>query len=151
MLLFKKKFLEAIRQGEKTQTIRLWKYCRMRAGQRSYIPGVGYIRVEAVDPVRLEELNDCDAQPDGFATAELLRREIALLYGDVQAEGIGAYRIVFRVLDAAEQAACRDERKQRRAAEPRPKRGVNKRAEGPASESDPEPTQQISNAGNDLD
>jgi hypothetical protein len=116
MLLFKKKFLEAIRQGTKTQTIRLWKFCRMRAGQRSYIPGVGYIRVETVEPVRLEELEDRDAQPDGFATADLLRREIADLYGDAQAEGYGAYRIVFRVLDADEQAICREQKQARRAA-----------------------------------
>ncbi|HEX4148041.1 MAG TPA: ASCH domain-containing protein [Pirellulales bacterium] len=114
MLLFKKKFLEAIRQGEKTQTIRLWKHCRMRSGQRSYIPGVGYIRVEAVEPVELERLEDRDARPDGFATAELLRCEIAQLYGDVQSAGYGAYRIVFRVLDAAEQESCRQERLERR-------------------------------------
>ena len=31
MLLFKKKFLPAIRAGQKTQTIRLWKYRRLRA------------------------------------------------------------------------------------------------------------------------
>ena len=55
MLLFKKRFLEAIRAGQKTQTIRLWKHVRMRAGQRSYIPGAGYIRVTAVEEVRLEE------------------------------------------------------------------------------------------------
>ena len=58
MLLFKKRFLPAIRSGEKTQTIRLWKYRRMCAGQRSYIPGAGYIRVMAVDEVRLEALGD---------------------------------------------------------------------------------------------
>ncbi|HEY5315095.1 MAG TPA: ASCH domain-containing protein [Pirellulales bacterium] len=116
MLLFKKKFLEAIRQGEKTQTIRLWKHCRMRAGQRSYIPGVGYIRVETVEPVLLDQLDDRDAQPDGFATADLLRREIAQLYGDVGAEGYGAYRIVFRVLDAEEQAACCQQRRERKSA-----------------------------------
>jgi hypothetical protein len=116
MLLFKKKFLEAIRQGEKTQTIRLWKFCRMRAGQRSYIPGVGYIRVETVEPVQLDQLDDRDAQPDGFATADLLRREIAQLYGDVRAEGYAAYRIVFRVLDADEQAVCREQRRERKTA-----------------------------------
>ena len=48
MLLFKKKFLPAIRSGEKTQTIRLWNVCRMKSGQRSYIPGAGYIRLALV-------------------------------------------------------------------------------------------------------
>ena len=39
VLLFNKRFLPAIRCGQKTQTIRLWRHRRMRAGQRSYIPG----------------------------------------------------------------------------------------------------------------
>ncbi len=39
MLLFKKKFLAAIREGSKTQTIRLWKHRRMRAGQVTVKPG----------------------------------------------------------------------------------------------------------------
>lgn len=95
MLLFKKKFLAAIRAGEKTQTIRLWKYRRMKVGQRSYIPGVGYIRVTAVDEVELAELTDADARPDGFATAEALQDEIARLYPTQLAEGYRAYRIVF--------------------------------------------------------
>jgi hypothetical protein len=98
MLLFKKKFLPAIRSGEKTQTIRLWKYRRMRSGQRSYIPGVGYIRVTAVDEVELDRLTDEDARPDGFDTAEALREEIARLYPKQLAEGYQAYRIAFELL-----------------------------------------------------
>jgi hypothetical protein len=47
MFLFKKRFLDAIRRGEKTQSIRLWKHRRMKAGQRSYVPGAGPIRVLA--------------------------------------------------------------------------------------------------------
>ena len=82
MLLFKKKFLPAIRSGEKTQTIRLWKYRRMKTGQRSYIPGAGYIRVVSVEEVELDNLTDDDARPDGFDTAEQLRQEIARLYDD---------------------------------------------------------------------
>jgi hypothetical protein len=97
MLLFKKKFLAAIRGGEKTQTIRLWKYRRMRPGQRSYIPGAGYIRVTAVDEVQLASLTDADAQPDGFETAEQLRTELARLYPQQLAAGHKAYRVVFRL------------------------------------------------------
>ena len=97
MLLFKKKFLQAIRAGEKTQTIRLWKHRRMRAGQRSYIPGVGYIRVTAVEEVELDRLTDADARPDGFESADLLRAEIARLYPQQLAAGYRAYRIVFEL------------------------------------------------------
>ena len=97
MLLFKKKFLPAIRSGEKTQTIRLWKHRRMRAGQRSYIPGVGHIRVKAVEPVELDRLTDADARPDGFQNARQWREEIARLYPEQLAAGYRAYRVVFEL------------------------------------------------------
>jgi hypothetical protein len=97
MLLFKKKFLPAIRSGEKTQTIRLWKHRRMRAGQRSYIPGVGAIHVTFVEEVELGRLSDADARPDGFASADQLRAEIAQLYPQQLAAGYRAYRIVFEL------------------------------------------------------
>lgn len=99
MLLFKKKFLPAIRQGEKTQTIRLWKWRMMRAGQRSYIPGAGYIRIDQVEQVRLEDLTDQDAIPDGFATADALRTEINEIYAEKVAAGYQAYRVVFHLLE----------------------------------------------------
>ncbi len=102
MLLFKKRFLPAIRSGQKTQTIRLWRYRRMRAGQRSYIPGAGYIRVTAVDEVQLADLTDADARPDGFETAAALRAEIAALYPQQLAAGHRAYRIVFELIPGEE-------------------------------------------------
>ena len=101
MLLFKKRFLPAIRCGQKTQTIRLWRYRRMRAGQRSYIPGAGYIRITAVDEVCLADLTDADARPDGFETADQLRAEVAQLYPAQLAAGHRAYRIVFELVPAA--------------------------------------------------
>jgi hypothetical protein len=103
MLLFKKKFLSAIRAGRKTQTIRLWKYRRMRPGQRSYIPGAGYIRVTAVEKVRLDELTDEDARLDGFETADQLRAEIGQLYGQPRSAGHHAYRVAFHLLPPQEQ------------------------------------------------
>lgn len=102
MLLFKKKFLPAIRAGEKTQTIRLWKHRRMRAGQRSYIPGAGYIRVLSVDEVDLDELTEDDARRDGFASLEALRAEIEGLYGPQIAAGYRAYRVCFRLMAKGE-------------------------------------------------
>jgi len=103
MLLFKKRFLPAIRQGEKTQTIRLWKHPRMRSGQRSYIPGAGYIRVTAVEEVKLDELCDEDALPDGFDSAEQLREELRRLYPEQLAGGHRAFRVAFRLLPPEEQ------------------------------------------------
>jgi hypothetical protein len=98
MLLFKKKFLPAIRGGEKTQTIRLWKHRRMKPGQRSYIPGVGPIRVEAVEEIDLDELSDEDAQPDGFDSADALRAELEHLYPEQLKAGYQAYRVVFELV-----------------------------------------------------
>ncbi|TWT42773.1 ASCH domain protein [Botrimarina hoheduenensis] len=95
MLLFKRKFLEAIRAGEKTQTIRLWKHRMMRTGQRSYIPGVGPIRITLVNSVELENLTDEDARPDGFDTADALRAELHTIYGDKLAAGYQTFRVVF--------------------------------------------------------
>ncbi|HMO86572.1 MAG TPA: ASCH domain-containing protein [Lacipirellulaceae bacterium] len=97
MLLFKKKFLPAIRSGEKTQTIRFWKHRQMRAGQRSYIPGAGYVQVDAVDEVRLDQLTDADAVPDGFPTAEALRQELAAIYGEKLAAGYKTFRVRFHL------------------------------------------------------
>ena len=110
MLLFKKKFLEAIRHGEKTQTIRLWDRPRMKPGQRSYIPGIGYISILAVDPVELDRLTDADARPDGFASAALLREEIRSLYAEKLQKGFLAFRIRFAVFPPKEQQRMAEER-----------------------------------------
>ena len=116
MLLFKKKFMAAIRSGEKTQTVRLWKWRRMRPGQRSYIPGAGYIRVEAVDEVALAELTDDDAKRDGFESAALLRAEIERLYPNLGQQGTHRpYRIRFVLLPPEEQVKEREITRKRKA------------------------------------
>jgi hypothetical protein len=102
MLLFKKKFLDAIRQGTKTQTIRLWTHRMMRAGQRSYIPGAGYIRIESVEQVALEELTEEDALRDGFDSLVALKAEIASIY-ESTAAGKKPFRIRFVLLPPEEQ------------------------------------------------
>ena len=113
MLLFKKKFLEAIRSGEKTQTVRLWKRCMFRAGQPSYIPGAGYIRITEVDRVELDELTDDDARPDGFPTIESLRTEIATLYPQPWPEGLAAYRVRFHIMNDRELAEYKADKAKR--------------------------------------
>lgn len=112
MLLFKKKFLAAIRSGEKTQTIRLWKRRCMRGGQRSHIPGIGAVEIVSVTPVEIDQLTDADAIPDGFPTADALRSELASLYGEKLSAGYATYRVVFRLprAEGAEQpGAIRNE------------------------------------------
>ena len=99
MLLFKKKFLDDIRSGAKTQTIRLWKHRMMRSGQRSYIPGIGPIRITTVEAVEIDKLSDADAIPDGFPTAAALRKELRTIYAEKLAEGHQAYRVVFECVE----------------------------------------------------
>lgn len=108
MLLFKKKFLPAIRSGEKTQTIRLWKWRMMRPGQRSYIPGAVYIAIDRVEQVAIADLTDEDAVPDGFSTADALRRELSDIYGEKLAAGYQTFRVVFRVTEPTTSRSKRD-------------------------------------------
>ena len=110
MLLFKKKFLEQIKCGEKTQTIRLWHHCRMRSGQRSYVPGVGYISIESVESVELARLTDADAELDGFPSADLLRREIHTLYAADTRKELIPFKIRFSVYPPREQQRMSKER-----------------------------------------
>lgn len=112
MLLFKKKFLDAIRSRQKTQTVRLWKWRKMKAGQRSYIPGAGYIQIAAVDEVALDRLTDDDARLDGFDSAAALRLEIQQLYPKQLAAGYRAFRIRFTLLPPDVQREMRLAKKQ---------------------------------------
>ncbi|MCL2306399.1 MAG: ASCH domain-containing protein [Planctomycetaceae bacterium] len=114
MLLFKKKFIEPILLGDKTQTIRLWRYRRMRTGQRSYIPGVGYIMIDSVDPIRLDELTDADARLDGFPDATSLQAELQILYAEELQRGFQAFRVRFTRLPEKEQQRIKLERKKQK-------------------------------------
>jgi hypothetical protein len=115
MLLFKKKFLEQIRRGEKTQTIRLWKHRKMKPGQRSYIPGIGYIAIVSVEPMELARLTDEDALLDGFPSADLLRKEIRSLYTAEMRKKLTPFRIRFLVyLPKEQQNITKERQKQKR-------------------------------------
>ncbi len=81
MLMFKKKFLDAIRAGKKTQTLRYWKRLRIHSNQKSFIPGIGPVWIDSVDEVSIDNLTDDDAIPDGFASIEELKNEINNIYG----------------------------------------------------------------------
>jgi hypothetical protein len=131
MLLFKKKFLDAIRNGSKTQTVRLWKACRLRTDGLCYVPGIGYTRITDVAEVALDELTDEDAILDGFPSAEALLTEIRTLYADRVDAGYRAFRIRFHVLEAAEAAVERERaraKKQSRVRSSAPKSASSRRS-----------------------
>ena len=100
-LFFKKPLQDAIREGRKRTTIRRWPPGRpgVRAGQRVYSPGLGWLTIERVERVELEKLGDADAKADGFDTAAGLRQVLVSLYPHHAADGKGWFRVRFKVAD----------------------------------------------------
>ena len=100
-LFFKKPLQDAIRQGRKRTTIRRWRDGKpaVRAGQRVYSPGLGWLKIERVERVDLEALADADARADGFETAAGLREVLLGLYPQHAADGKGWFRVSFKAAD----------------------------------------------------
>src|SRR4051812_4479977 len=88
-LLFKKRFVEAIRAGEKTTTIRRWPTCRLNAGERVFSQGIGYLIVESAKPIDLKRLRRTDARADGFETLAELREALHAFYPEAQKDRDG--------------------------------------------------------------
>ena len=77
-LYFKKCFHAAVRDGRKTTTLRRWAARRVKAGGTARSrPGVGWLRVEAVERVVWEELTGADARADGFDSLAALAEAVA--------------------------------------------------------------------------
>ena len=98
-LFFKKPLQVAIREGRKRTTIRRWPAGRpaMRAGQRVFSPGLGWLAIDAVEAVDLASLCDDDARADGFDTAVDLREVLLSLYPHHAADGKRWFRVAFQV------------------------------------------------------
>ena len=95
MILFKRKFQEAIRSGAKTQTIRFWRQALARPGELHKVPGVGYLRIREVAEVSVEALTEADARADGFESLAALKEELGRLYGGALRDGRRCFRIAF--------------------------------------------------------
>jgi hypothetical protein len=81
LLLFKKEFRAAIREGRKRTTLRRWKVARVRAGSRAFAPGVGWLVIEEVESIEhLRLLKIEDARADGFASRAQMTRALRELY-----------------------------------------------------------------------
>ena len=98
-LFFKKPLQVAISEGRKHTTIRRWPAARpgLRAGQRVFSPGLGWLAIDAVEPVDLESLADDDAVADGFDTAAALRHVLLSLYPGHADDGKDWFRVRFSV------------------------------------------------------
>jgi hypothetical protein len=102
MLFFQAKFLDLIRRGRKTQTIRLWRRPRVKVGQSAYVPGLAPARllITAVDALpSLRALTAADARADGFTNCRALRAEIARLYKGIT--GRQLFRVRFQYVPNA--------------------------------------------------
>jgi hypothetical protein len=100
-ILFKKPFKAAILAGRKTTTLRRWRVCRLKAGDRVRVPGVGELILQAVEPVEWESLTDADAQADGFESMSELSRVIRRIYPNLHGDGKSWFRIKFRAAAAS--------------------------------------------------
>jgi hypothetical protein len=99
-LFFKKPMQEAIREGRKRTTLRRWARPLVRAGAEAYAPGVGWLAIESVESVELEDLSDADAVADGFDSRARLMSALDVLYPDQRCDGKRWFIIRFTVARA---------------------------------------------------
>lgn len=113
MLFFKKPLQDAVLAGRKVTTIRRWDRPRVRAGGRAWAPGVGWLAVDAVEPVALAELTDADAVADGFDSLPVLLAVLRELYpaalddppaASAAGDGKQWFRVRFRLTDPSRPA-----------------------------------------------
>src|SRR4051812_35715484 len=95
-LFFKGHLQDAIRNGTKRTTIRRWPRPMMQAGQRAYVPGLGWLDIEAVDCIELNDLRAGDARADGFESVRALRKVLFALYPDHARDGKLWFRVAFK-------------------------------------------------------
>jgi hypothetical protein len=81
-LLFKKCFWQPIRDGSKRTTIRRWLRPRLKAAQRAFAPGVGWLVIDSIEPITLNSLTAAHARADGFKSVRELRQTLRELYPD---------------------------------------------------------------------
>jgi hypothetical protein len=98
-LFFKRHLQEAIRAGTKRTTIRRWARPMMQAGQKAYAPGLGWLEIEAVQPMELDQLSDDEARVDGVGSARELRELLLALYPDHAEDGKRWFLVAFTPVD----------------------------------------------------
>ena len=96
-LFFKKPYQDAIRAGRKHTTIRRWNNPRVRAGQRAFSPGLGWLSIQSVNAIDLDALSDADAAADGFDSLSHLRSGLISMYPGHATDEKQWFRIQFQV------------------------------------------------------
>jgi len=95
-MLFKRRFIDAIRRGDKTTTLRRWKSSRVRGGARARVPGLGWLSILSCEKIDLKDLTEADAQADGFESLKELLKTLAQIYPNCAKDGRHWFRIVFK-------------------------------------------------------
>ncbi len=96
VLLLKRHLVALVRAGKKSQTIRLWSRPIVCAGQISYTPGLGRLRILRVEELAdFHALTDADAIADGFSNRAELLAELERHYPVIPA-GKRLFRVVFQ-------------------------------------------------------
>jgi hypothetical protein len=100
-LLFKRQFLDSIRRGIKTTTLRRWKSARVHPGARARVAGVGWLKILSVSRVNQADLTPADARADGFASLKELLDTLRKIYPKQDGDGRHLYRVSFRCEEPA--------------------------------------------------
>ena len=100
MLLMKKVFLDAIRSGAKTTTLRYWRWSNIKAGSIQNLRGIGAVRIDEVRQVELEQLMHSDVRDDGFDDFDALRDALEEIYPPEKRADRRLYQIRFTFLGA---------------------------------------------------
>ena len=103
-LLFKRQFVDSIRSGTKTTTLRRWKYAKLHPGVRAFAPGVGWLKILACQRIEPKKLTNADARADGFASLQKLLKTLREIYPNQEGDGRHWYRIAFELAEAVSPA-----------------------------------------------
>lgn len=98
MLMMKKIYFDAIRRGEKTTTLRYWRWPRVRPGTVQTIRGLGSIRIDDLTAVGKDDLTDAHARADGFEGLAALREAMDAIYPPANRDGRRLYLVRFTFL-----------------------------------------------------
>ena len=76
--------------------MRRWATPRLKAGQRAFAPGIGWLTIDAVDVVAdLDHLTDAEAVADGFDNVADMKAALRLIYPAQAGDGRKWFRVAF--------------------------------------------------------
>lgn len=100
MLFMRKAYFDAIRRGEKTATLRYWRWPRVRPDTVHTIRGLGRVHVDDVTIVRPAELTEAHARAEGFESLAALGEALETIYPPAKRQGRDLYLVRFTFMDA---------------------------------------------------